>query len=236
MSIEHRQSTNASELAAVPIRDVALIAASLIRDGRTAVEVVRQAYEVLEIAAYGKLYLSTTGSHEEGIAAYEDAVAAWEELTAELATIPKYEYELNDDGKQLPVPFDKGLAVLIPKPGVPKAQEADARMVRFKPFLVDWLRSDREEDERELVTKADATIEEMKRTGIPPGLFSKWLVAFPEYWQRKLSETRSAVGQKGQQAKTEEKKGKQGRVRSKDDKRLGARPPVLKLSEGDEGT
>lgn len=75
----------------------------------------------------------------------------------------------------------------------------------------------------------------MKRDGIPPHLLDQWLVRFPEWWKSKLSETRSEMGQKGQQAKAK-KKGKQGRVKSKDDKRLGARPPVLKLSAGDEGT
>ena len=95
-------------------------------------------------------------------------------------------------------------------------------MVRFKAFMIDRYQTARpEQDERERMIEVEDRIAAMKRDGIPPHLFDQWLVLFPEWWQRKVSEIRSAAGETGLQAKTE-KKGKQGRVTSKADKRLGS--------------
>ena len=146
-----------------------------------------------------------------------------EEISKSIASIPKWEWKYDEQGKRLPVQFDKGLAWLISKPGVRASQTVDERMTRFEAFMIDSYRAARpEQDEQERLREVRERIAKWKRDGIPPKLFDQWRVNFPEWWQRNLSETRSGVGQKGQQAPTK-KKGRQGRVKSKDDKRLGAR-------------
>ena len=105
------------------------------------------------------------------------------------------------------MPFDEGLAMLIPKPGVKASQTADERMARFEAFLIDLYRTARpEQDAKERLSEVRDRIAKMKRDGVPPHLFEQWRVVFPEWWKDKLSETRSAAGQKGDQAKTEERR------------------------------
>ena len=194
-----------------------------------------KAFALLEIAYYGKSGLTHEDSYEAGLAEFVEGKKIYEEYLEARAKITKWEPEYDEQGQPLPVPFDEGLAKLIPKPGVRASQTVDKRMTLFKAFMIDRYQTARpEQDERERMTEVEDRIAAMKRDGIPPHLFDQWLVLFPEWWQRKVSEIRSAAGETGLQAKTE-KKGKQGRVTSKADKRLGARPPVLTLSEGEEG-
>jgi hypothetical protein len=211
-------------------------AKSRIDDSDLLVSATEQAFELLEIAYYGKLGLTSEGSYEAGLADFVEGKKIDERFLETVASLPKWEPERDEQGQPLPVPFDEGLAKLIPKPGVKANQTVDKRRTRFKAFMIDRYQAARpEQDERERMIEVEARIAAMERDGIPPHLFTQWLVLFPEWSQRKVSEIRSAAGKAGQQAKTE-KKGKQGRVTSKADKRLGARPPVLTLSEGEEGT
>jgi hypothetical protein len=107
------------------------------------------------------------------------------------------------------VPFDVGLAKLIPKPGVRASQTVHKRMTRFKAFMIDRYQAARpEQNERERMIEVEARIAAMERDGIPPHLFTQWLVLFPEWWQRTVSEIRSAAGELGQQTKTERRASK----------------------------
>lgn len=56
--------------------------------------------------------------------------------------------------------------------------------------------------------EVEARIAAMESDGIPPHLFTQWLVLFPEWWQRTVSEIRSAAGELGQQTKTERRASK----------------------------
>ena len=177
-----------------------------------------KAFELLEIASYGRRGLKNKGNYAAGLAEFVESKKARERLVEAVEKIPKWEWKYDEHGKKLPVPFEEGLALLIPKPGVKASKTADRRIARLKAFMIDRYQAARpEQDERERMIEVEDRIAAMKKDGIPPHLFDQWLVLFPEWWQRKASETRSAVGQRGQQAKTE-KKGNQGRVKSKDNK------------------
>lgn len=185
-----------------------------------------KAFELLEIAYYGNFGLNGKGSYEAGLAKFVEGKKIDEEGLEAEAKIPEWDWKYDEHGKKQPVPFDQGLKELMPLPGYSKAKANDERIARFKPFFVCWLRSDPNEDERELAKKADDAIGEMKRSGIPPREFGKWRVMFPEWWKRKVSHSCSTAGQQGQQAKGKRKE-RQGRVISKKDRRLGARGPLL---------
>ena len=194
--------------------------------GNALVVATEKAFELLEIACYGKSGLKHPGSYEAGLANFVEGKRIHEKGLAAEAKIPKWDWKYDEHGKKQPVPLNQGLKEFMPLPGYSKAKANDERIARFKPFYVDWLRSDPNEDERELAKKADAAIGEMKRSGIPPREFGKWRVLFPEWWKRKVSHSCSTAGQQGQQAKGK-RKGRQGRVTSKKDSRLGARLPLL---------
>ena len=127
-----------------------------------------KAFELLEIAYYGSFELKNTGSYEAGLAKFLEGKRIDEDSLETEASLPKWKWQYDKHGEKLPVRFHKGLAALIPKPGVKASQTVDARMTRFKQFLVDCLRIDPTEDERELAQKADAKIGEMQRNSIPP--------------------------------------------------------------------
>ena len=176
------------------------------------------------------------GSYAAGLAEFVESAKSREKISESIASIPEWEWKYGEQGQRLPVPLDKGLALVFPMPGVKTSEAIDRRMTRLEAFMIDRYRVAKpEQDEQERLSEVRERIAEWKREGIPPKLFDQWRVNFPEWWQRDLSETRTEVGEKGQQAKTE-KEGKQGRVKSKDDKRLGARPPVLKPPEETLGT
>ena len=212
--IRYRVSRYTKDLGEVPIEEVAKIAAVLVHNfesaaakdgddekaapskaatqkrvdqGNPLVVATEKAFELLEIAYYGKSGLKHPGSYEAGLANFVEGKRIDEKGLAAEAKIPKWDWKYDEHGKKQPVPLNQGLKEFMPLPGYSKAKANDERIARFKPFYVDWLRSDPNEDERELAKKADAAIGEMKRSGIPPREFGKWRVLFPEWWKRKVS-------------------------------------------------
>ena len=62
------------------------------------------------------------------------------------------------------MPFDVGLAKLIPKPGVRASQTVHKRMTRFKAFMIDRYQAARpEQNERERMIEVEARIAAMER-------------------------------------------------------------------------
>jgi len=121
----------------------------------------------------------------------------------------------------LPVPFDKGLADLIPLPPSTK-NKPDERMSRFRKFIAQRYREARpEQEEQERMIEVGERVEAMRGAGIPAKFFSVACVLFPDWWKRSEVARLRDAGALGQAVK----KGKQGRVKSKTDKRKGARPP-----------
>ena len=244
--IKYRALRCAKELAAVPIQEVAKIAATLMRDGKTApgeattrkrvdeenplVAATADAFELLEIAYYGNLGLVDKDSYEAGLNEFVEGKWIDEEFLEGIASLPKWEWKYDEHGKKLPVPFDKGIAVLIPRPGVKARLTADERMTRFKAFVADVYRDVRpEQDEQELMIEVGERVAEMRRDGIPPQLFERARIQFDDWWGRRKREQSSLAGKAGAAAK--EGNPEAAKSRSKPKRKRKARPPVEELQE-----
>ncbi len=78
-------------------------------EGNPLVLATAEAFELLEIAYYGKLGLKNTGSYEAGLAKFVEGKKIDEEGLEGFDKMPKWEWK-NDET----APFDKGLMVLMP--------------------------------------------------------------------------------------------------------------------------
>jgi hypothetical protein len=224
-NLPERKLRNHERLAAIPAVQVAQVAATLLRDAGDEIDAIRKAYTLLDIAEHCNLSLKNSASVETGIKDYREGIEIDDEFYAALENVPHYEYKIGPEGKELPVPFDEGLAILIPLPNSTKSK-ADVRMTRFKRFVTHrLLNTYPEQDEQERLIKAGELIEGMKRDGIDARFFSQAAVLFPGWWEETYKLDQSDKGKLGQAVK----KGKQGRVKSESDKRKGARPPLEEL-------
>ena len=110
--------------------------------------------------------------------------------------MPKWEWE-NDET----APFDKGLMVLMPK--LTRAE----REGRFKAWLSDRARGAKpEQADQERMIEVGENMAKMKTDGIPRKLFGQASVTLnDDWWNSRLSESRSAAGQKGGRPRTDTK-------------------------------
>ena len=97
---------------------------SQIDDLNPLVSATAKAFELLEIAYYGKSGLSNEDSYEAGLAEFVEGKKSSEEFLEAVASLPEWEPEHDEQGQPLPVPFDEGLKMLIPLPGVRASQTA----------------------------------------------------------------------------------------------------------------
>jgi hypothetical protein len=230
MSIEHRQIGYAEKLADIPVLHVAQIAATLMNRVKDAEEAMREAYSLLEIAHYCKDSLRNERSYAAGIASFKDSVKSFEDLKTDIATMPEYEFQLDADGSELPVPFDVGLAKLIPKPGVKASQTACERKTHFKNYLAAIYRDARaEQDDQELRIEVGARTAEMQKDGISPRIFRRALEQFNDWWECHKKEQLSLAGKAGAAAKKVKPKAAESKDKPK--RKRKARPPVEKLRE-----
>jgi len=218
------RSTMTTELATVPFTEIAHIAATLMREGKSTRDAITEAYELLEIAARCQWQLKQGNSYQAGIKDFDENAAMEEGLRARFAVIPKYRFKLDESGQKLPVPLDEGLAVLFPLPGVSKTKASIERRKRLERWLIDrWREANPNQSEQEGLKECRDLIARLEKEGIPASKFDKWRVLIPEWWDAKKREMNAA---KAQLAKPDKKR-KQGRVKSKDDKRLGGRTRPL---------
>ena len=216
MNKEHRISCFHKEIAKIPIETVAGIAAKLARQDIAPADSVRQAFEILEIAAAGNLSLQVSSSWSVGIDALEKGKAAFQamieaQLPEDISMKDEAGWRVRgDDGKWLPVDFDKAIAALMPR------LKKGERMPRFK----GWLKA----IEGLPMIEAGERMAHFQRAGIPGQVFQSARVTFQTWWESHKRGLKAAAGSMA-------RKGTQGRVKSKDDKRKGARPPIEKMRE-----
>ena len=214
---------NQAEIAKIPMGTVAMIAATLSRPEMKAHECVIKAYEILEAVVHGQKHLANPDDfwpqqqladsgvvfflrhHYEGPAAEPDIDQEYPAL--------RY-HVLDEDGSPVPVPFELALKAIDPKPG-----KVANRLPRFRQWLMDKYR----------LTAIDAgdIIAEWKKEGIPFEYFERALDSFPKWRKWRTSKERKSAAAKSREAK----KGNQGRVKSKTDKRMGARPDREKFKK-----
>jgi hypothetical protein len=225
------------KLASIPPLSVATLAATLVRRKGHELEAIRSAYRLLDIAEHCNQSLKWDASVEAGITSYEDGVNKDDSFYQEANNAPHYEYEFDENGSPKPVPFDEGLTILIPLAQNRKEKSA-VRRCRFKEYVSQlYLEARPEQCAQERLIEVSERVCKMQKEGIPANVFGTATVLYQEWWKRSESERHAKDGEKGQavkKAKEAAKKAKEdkeaakqeqeGQVKSKNDKRKGARP------------
>ncbi len=197
-------------LAAVPIEVVATIASNLNLSEEIPHVSIGRAYQLLEIAADGQETLKTSKGYVEGITRNAFALGYHAGQVEVEIRLPKDITTLEANGTPLDVPFEAVLANLMGK-----LKKVD-RLPRFKWWLMAVMHITNE--------KASSLIEAWREKGVPPGIYQQARKTFNAWWKER---ERKRLSEQGKAPK----KGKQGRVKSKTDKREGARPPVEKFKK-----
>jgi len=215
---ELEQYDPSSDMAIVPIGTVAMVAATLAKPDLSAEACVKKAYEILEITALGNAYLAGKAGVDfpkaTGVCKFlHHTFHQWDDIDPNADEPWQYIHSLDADGVPLPIPFEEAAKIIIPKAG---------KNSNRLPLMRQWLMAKYKLD----MGDAGDKIAEWKKTGIPFDDFSTAFYSYPKWRKYKTSQERKAAA-----AKSRKNKGKQGRVKSKKDKRLGARPPVEEMKK-----
>jgi len=93
---------------------------------------------------------------------------------------------------------------------------------RLESFIDEWAWFSLDIDVKETPEARDV-VDNWRKNGISNSNFRILWEEYPDWWRRRLAKVRSQAGK----TKAVQKKGKQGRVVSAKDGRLGARPPKI---------
>lgn len=187
MASQPRKVFRPEELAAVPVGEVAQIAARFTSEGATPAEAVRRAYELLEIALEARVALQTGKTYAEGIAHFEYLDHAYRTLDLPEDISPR-----DEQGKRLPVPFDQVMANLMPR-----LRTAD-RMPLFRRWL--------EFSKKLSPIEAGEHIARYREGGIPPMLYMTARTSFDRWRKADIAHNRALIGATGGVAKAKKRK------------------------------
>ncbi len=201
------------QLAATPPSTVAGIAATLVNQGRSPVEAVNLAFELLELAMGGldslKKKVETSYCSEKGydFGVWYTAVlrAIHRNSILDIEQEPAPIYNFDKSGNFLPLDFNLALQNLLPR------LTPNDRMPRFRQWLAHSLNISSIE--------AGDMVASYYEKGLPSSIYSDAKVYLRVWWNDELKKIRADAGsQKGAK--------KRGQVRQPvNDGRLGARPP-----------
>jgi len=203
-----RHPLNPDRLAKIPIEAVSTIAATIRNDSPH--ESIRKAYELLDVAASAQAFLerSDKQSFEEGIDYHLAITEQKREFEKNRLAVS---FEVDSEGNRLNVPFET-LAKSL-KTG----KTMEDRVSRLKLFI-GFL-----EGNDDPIKKAER-VHQLEREGVPPNLANAIVLGFSAWWKESVSGDRSDAGTKGGNTPKKRKpKGKQGQVKSKEDKRIGSK-------------
>lgn len=212
---------NPKTLAATPSHIIAGIAAQIQTPVLKPVERVRLAFELLDAAESGIQGLKKLGCHHTGLNEHLDAQIDFADEKAEADTLLHSPIIKNDV-----VDFDTAMSLLFSR-GVAKKDRPE-RFARF--VTIYYLSPEAELAKEEAVnrgdlmsvilgehkTDSDAVLKKWMKEGVPADFFILAQKEFPDWWRAYVRDQRSRAGKMP-------KKPKQGRVRRKKDKRIGAR-------------
>jgi hypothetical protein len=209
-----RKTNLVQEMNLVPIESVAAIAANLLqRTSVTPAEATSMAFELLEIAAAGQRGLVVHSDWQCGIDELLKRNKAWADWIANNVVPDISQLEDGETRKHTPLP------------DVLKALMPDARSVKtvdHEPRLRRWIMDAHDCDN----FRAADILASWKRDGVPKQAFQHLRLTWAKWWRESKSEVRREPGRKGNAArrgKQDLPKGKQGCVKRKTDKRLGAK-------------
>lgn len=199
----------------------------------TSAEAVRQACEILEISESARSFctqragITRQGSYEDGIQIYLEEQARVEER------IPRRH---NVDPTYLAAGYDEKTSEWWEMPDeatlafneaidncLPQIKSRRDRLKNVTQFFSDRVYGGD-------VAKAIELVKAWRKDGeIPVGAYRTLKYGLPLWRVERDKRNSSKAGGLGAALREKNKKGKQGRVRSKKDKRLGARPPGIEL-------
>jgi len=207
---------NTDALAKVPIEAVASIAAQLIPPWESPVERVRQAYTLLDAAAAGRNGLAQHRNLEKGFTDFVWRRDIYRELQGMLS-LSKDDplVTTNSEGERV-ADFESVLKSFF---GVGQSASKVERMERLLWFIQETSMNPETQKKGISWEKAVACLEDWQANGIPDISYCCLKGNFARWWDFNVARTNR------ENAKVT--KGKQGRVKRKDDKRRGARPPKL---------
>jgi len=208
---------NVEEIARVPIQDIAAIAAQLIPPGESPVERVRQAFTLLDAAAAGMKGLLQKGSVEKGFKDFvfkRDGYKAYQDLLAGAKDDPLI--YTNAAGEKM-ADFEGVLKSFF---GAGQNATRTERLERLLWFTQETSLNPKTQMKGISFEEAEACLLNWQENGIAELTYCWLKKHFAPWWEFHVRRTKSA--------NASVPKGKQGRVKRKNDKRRGARPPRLK--------
>lgn len=196
-----RHPLNPDRLAKIPIEAVSTIAATIRHDSPH--ESIRKAYELLDIAASAQAFLERRDkqSFEEGIDYHLTITEQKREFEKNRIAVS---FEVDSEGNRLNVPWETLVKSLYPDG---RQVKLDERETRLKFFISEL------EGIEDLQEKADR-ISQLQAEGVAPNLANVVRVCFHDWWEARVSRERAGAAKS---------KGKQGRVKSQNDRRLNSR-------------
>jgi hypothetical protein len=205
-------------LASIPIGMVGLVAATLAKSDMSADACVSKAYEILEVAALGHAFLAGTPNvnfpTDSGVSQFlHHLFHQWDDCDPHAPDPHDHFIGHDKEGNALPIPFEEAIKIIIPKPG---------KKTNRLPLFRQWLMAKFKHN----LGEAGDKITEWKMMGMPFDLFCAAFYSYPKWRVWKTKEERRKAA-----SKSRKNKGQQGRVKSKKDKRLGARPPVEEMKK-----
>lgn len=163
--------------------EIALVAATLMRDGTKVEDATRLALQLIECANFGLL-----GVYQKG--RIFDGVDSWVEVQRVRNATLEFEATLPPDWpdpKVETMPFDDATALLMPR----------QKKVDRLPIFRDWLAASHEID----FIKAGEMIAKLKKTGVSIDLYYYARQSLGYWRERQTSKQRSGAGRKGGSSK-----------------------------------
>jgi hypothetical protein len=208
---------NIDAVAQVPIEVVASIAAQLIPPWESPVERVRQAYTLLDAAAAGKTGLVQHRNLEKGFTDFVWRRDFFREYQGILSLSKGDPLVRTNAANERVADFERVLKSFF---GVGQSASKVERMERLLWFIQETSFNPETQMKGISWESAEACLADWQANGIPDISYCCLKGNFARWWDFNVARTNR------ENAKVP--KGKQGRVKRKNDKRRGARPPRLK--------
>jgi hypothetical protein len=175
-----------------PLLYIARSTLSFICAGLNLKEAAAAAVTHIEAEDYGRIETSLGGSYEDGVEKFRRSRQAHKNHLKQVARMPKWDWQYDEQGNKRPVPFEDGLKALFPLPGCKGKRAQAERRKRFSAFLLDAIRDEHPDwKEEQLSAEAETRLEAMRHDDIPPVLFRAAILWVNELHRRRVSAMRS---------------------------------------------
>ena len=130
-------------IAKVPLADIARRTLAFMRNGSVAQDkALSLVITQIEAEDYARAEMALGGTYEEGIEKFRLSRQTHANRLEQLARMPKWEWQHDEQGNKRSVPFEDGLKTLFPLPGWKGARRRDEQVRRFTDFLIGIVRDE----------------------------------------------------------------------------------------------